>query len=265
MSQLILFFKGFIIGIGKIIPGVSGCVLAVLMGVYEQALDYLVNFNKKMKESLSFLGPLALGIFLAIMLFSKIILYFWENYNLSTMCFFFGLLVGSIPSLKKKVKLEFKDYLFIFFLIFIMFVLSSNIELSNFAINSNWSYLWIVFLGMIDALSMIIPGLSGTALYLMLGSYNFILSLFSNPFKNILASLSFLIGFIFSFLLLAKLLNYLFKKNYHFTWVMIMAFILFSLITFFGQIPLMFNVSLIIEAIIFIILGIFLALLTPLE
>ena len=49
-----------------------------------------------------------------------------------------------------------------------------------FQITNRLSYLWIVFLGMIDALSMIIPGLSGTAIYLMLGSYSFILNLFNS-------------------------------------------------------------------------------------
>ena len=52
MPYLILFLKGFIIGIGKIIPGVSGSVLAVSMGVYEKSLDYLANFRKMLKKFL---------------------------------------------------------------------------------------------------------------------------------------------------------------------------------------------------------------------
>ena len=38
LQKLILFFKGFLIGIGKIIPGVSGSVLAISFGVYEESL-----------------------------------------------------------------------------------------------------------------------------------------------------------------------------------------------------------------------------------
>ena len=52
MPYLILFLKGFIIGLGKIIPGVSGSVLAVSMGVYEKSLDYLANFRKMLKKFL---------------------------------------------------------------------------------------------------------------------------------------------------------------------------------------------------------------------
>ena len=33
-----LILKGFIIGLGKIIPGVSGAMLAITLGVYETGL-----------------------------------------------------------------------------------------------------------------------------------------------------------------------------------------------------------------------------------
>ena len=34
-----LIIKGFIIGLGKIIPGVSGAMLAITLGVYEKIID----------------------------------------------------------------------------------------------------------------------------------------------------------------------------------------------------------------------------------
>ena len=37
--------KGFIIGIGKIIPGVSGSVLAITLGVYDKSVEYINNFK----------------------------------------------------------------------------------------------------------------------------------------------------------------------------------------------------------------------------
>ncbi len=39
------FFKGFIVGIGKIIPGVSGAMLAITMGIYDKCIHYLNNLN----------------------------------------------------------------------------------------------------------------------------------------------------------------------------------------------------------------------------
>ena len=42
--------KGFIIGIGKIIPGVSGSVLAITLGVYDKSVEYINNFKHNKKE-----------------------------------------------------------------------------------------------------------------------------------------------------------------------------------------------------------------------
>ena len=142
-----------------------------------------------------------------------------------------------------------------------LLLLFNNLALPFFIINSKISYLWVIFLGMIDALSMIVPGLSGTAFYLMLGSYSFVLNLFSNPFQDILASFCFCLGFGISFVIFTKLFNYLLKKYNHQTWVIIFSFILFSLLEFFLQIP--FSFSNIFSGFCFIFLGFILALLTP--
>ena len=67
--------KGFIIGIGKIIPGVSGAILAISIGVYDKSIYYLNNFKNNKRESIKYLFPLGLGIIISIVSFSKIINY----------------------------------------------------------------------------------------------------------------------------------------------------------------------------------------------
>ena len=39
-----LIIKGFVVGVGKIIPGVSGAMLAMFMGIYEELMDNGVFF-----------------------------------------------------------------------------------------------------------------------------------------------------------------------------------------------------------------------------
>ena len=39
-----LILKGIVIGIGKIIPGVSGSMLAISMGIYQKLIDSINNF-----------------------------------------------------------------------------------------------------------------------------------------------------------------------------------------------------------------------------
>ena len=52
---MINFIKGFIIGIGKIIPGVSGAMLATIMGVYDKAIFYICNFKNNIKVAIKYL------------------------------------------------------------------------------------------------------------------------------------------------------------------------------------------------------------------
>ena len=55
---MINFIKGFIIGIGKIIPGVSGAMLATIMGVYDKSIFYICNFKNNIKTAIKYLFPI---------------------------------------------------------------------------------------------------------------------------------------------------------------------------------------------------------------
>ena len=49
--NIILIIKGFIVGIGKIIPGVSGSMLAMTLGVYEKTINAITNFFSSPKNN----------------------------------------------------------------------------------------------------------------------------------------------------------------------------------------------------------------------
>ena len=101
---MINIFKGFIIGIGKVIPGVSGALLAISMNVYDKSIYYVKNFNNNRKSSTKFLIPLGIGIVLGIILFSKVINYLLDNHYSMTMFFFIGLIIGTLINLIKEMK-----------------------------------------------------------------------------------------------------------------------------------------------------------------
>ena len=118
------FLKGIIIGIAKIIPGLSGAVLMISFNLYDKAIDAITNFFNNPKKNFLFLFNLGLGIILGIILFSKLLCFFLTHYYLYTTFLFLGLIIGGIPVLSKKVPLKFK-YLFISMLSFtLMFSLS---------------------------------------------------------------------------------------------------------------------------------------------
>ncbi len=237
MNTLILFLKGLIIGIGKIIPGVSGSLLAISLGVYEEAISKIETLWKTKKASFCFLFPLAIGIIVAILFGSNIMLYFLNHYYLFTVMVFIGLIVGTVPNIVKKETIHFKDYIIIGGIILIFFYLETHLHLPQFEPNSSiFSSLYIVLLGFIDALTTVLPGISGTATYMMLGSYNFILELFANPFQMPFYCVLFGIGLLVGIAIMIKVVNYCFKKKKHLTWMCIIGFLFSSILSLFLKI-----------------------------
>ena len=67
MKYLKLIAKGAVVGIGMIIPGVSGGTLAVLLGIYDELILRISSLRKELKKGLLFLLPFLLGMILAFM------------------------------------------------------------------------------------------------------------------------------------------------------------------------------------------------------
>ena len=95
MTHIINFFKGIIIGISNVIPGVSGGTMAVSMGIYEKLIGIIGNFfhdfKKNFIENMKFLLPIAFGGGIGIILFSKLITFLLQDYSMQTrICFYWS-------------------------------------------------------------------------------------------------------------------------------------------------------------------------------
>jgi len=206
-NNLILILKGIIIGIGKIIPGVSGSLIAISLNVYEKCISIISDFFSDIKNNIIYLGFLGIGILLSIILGSKLILILLNNQYFLTMSFIIGLISGIIPKLFNNIKINNKNF-YIIVIAIVLFLFLSFFEISNNSMSLN--YLIIFLLGIIEAITMIIPGISGTAIYILMGVYDYILELFSNPFN--LQFLIFGLGLVFGVIVISKIMNYLFKN-----------------------------------------------------
>ncbi|MEG2322305.1 MAG: DUF368 domain-containing protein [Bacilli bacterium] len=244
MKYLILILKGFIIGVAKIVPGVSGAMLAISMGIYEKALKAISHFFKNPLENLKFLVPLGFGAILAIIVASKAVLFFLNNYYLPTMLLFIGLIVGGVPMLFKKVKikkLKFKHYLTFIIAFLFVFLISLVGEQNIFANYSNpfIGFILFFFIGITDAITMIIPGVSGTAVMMILGCYNLLLTALGTltNFNAILINLGIIIPFVLGLVIgiigLSKAMNYLFEKKQVITYCGIIGFAFSSILALF--------------------------------
>jgi len=70
-SVLSRFLKGVVIALGFILPGVSGGVLAAILGIYERMLRFMAHLTKNFKENLLFFLPVGIGGIVGIGLLSK--------------------------------------------------------------------------------------------------------------------------------------------------------------------------------------------------
>lgn len=210
--NIIILVKGFVIGLAKIIPGVSGSLVALNMGLYEKGIEALSNYFKDVKHNTLFLANVGIGIIIGILFGSKIILYLLKMNYFLTMISFVGLLIGSNITTVFKEKNNVFIIIFVFLFTAVLLYIKPNFIFTYS--NNISSNLFVVLLGFIDACSMIIPCLSGTALFILLGSYDFILELFSNMFNlsTLLISIQFFFGIFIGIIVISKLMNILLNK-----------------------------------------------------
>lgn len=214
---MINLLKGFIIGIGKIIPGVSGSVLAIILGVYDKSVEYLNNIRQNTKEKIKYLLPLGIGIIISIITFSKLITILLDKHYQITMLFFIGLVLGGIPEIIKKTKKENSIITIVSFIIF--FIISiTNLD-SNYIPKGNIIDIIILFIsGLFEAIGTVVPGVSSSALLMIIGTYNIIISSIgsitniANTLINIKIIIPFILGLVLGIILLIKIINYLLKK-----------------------------------------------------
>lgn len=95
---------GVMIGIGGILPGVSGSVLAVAFGLYARILDAIATFFKDVKGNVRFLFPVLLGGAAGLYGFSVILDRMMARYETPLIFLFCGLVAGSMPSLMRETK-----------------------------------------------------------------------------------------------------------------------------------------------------------------
>ena len=100
------FFKGIIVGIGGVAPGLSGSVLLIIFGLYRQTLEALGTLLTDLKKNLRFLIPLVLGMFVGVLAFSRVIDFCLASYEMPTRFCFLGLILGTLPMVWREVKKE---------------------------------------------------------------------------------------------------------------------------------------------------------------
>ncbi|MCM1131419.1 MAG: DUF368 domain-containing protein [Roseburia sp.] len=243
MKYLKIMAKGAIIGLGMIIPGVSGGTLAVLLGIYEELITNISNLRKEFKTSIKFLLPLLLGMILAFG-----VMYFPLKLALKHIPFelcmiFVALMVCSVPKIGKNAynsgfhKWDIVFSILAFGLCFgLSFIpLGEELELN---LHMPWyMYPSLFLVGILASIALVVPGISGSMLLLIIGLYEPLLNTISNLLKTPLDAfvilLIFAVGLILGFFTIAKLMKHLLSRFEHQTKWAIFGFVIASIIALF--------------------------------
>ena len=98
------FFKGIVVGLGAVAPGLSGSILLVIFGLYRKTIEAISTLFKNFKKNMLFLIPLGFGILGGIFLFSKLVDWLLINFEMQTRFTFLGLIIGSVPLFWREVR-----------------------------------------------------------------------------------------------------------------------------------------------------------------
>lgn len=167
------FFRGIVVGLGGVAPGLSGSVLLIIFGLYQKTLDALGTLFLDFKKNVRFLLPLVAGMFLGVLLFSKVIDFFLNSYEMPTRFCFLGLILGTVPMFYKEVK---KDgfsakYYFVILLAVILGTWMFTLKPDAFAQVMDPTLFQSVLLGVAVAATAIVPGVDPAVFLSSLGFY----------------------------------------------------------------------------------------------
>lgn len=208
------FFKGIFVGLGGIAPGLSGSVLLVIFGLYQKTITAIGTLFKNLKKNILFLLPIILGAGVGILLFSKLIDFLLNNFEMYTRFSFLGLILGTIPLFYKEVKKEgFKPKFYI--VILVSFLIGFGLFFFNrnlFPTITEPNLFQSVLLGVAVAASSIVPGIDSAVILSTLGLYELYVSSLAN--LNLTVLLPALIGVVLGALLISFIMSTLLKKYY---------------------------------------------------
>ena len=195
---------GFVIGAGAIIPGLSGGILAVSMGLYQPTIEAITDFFKAPKKNFKFLLPLGVGGVIGLVAFMFLIKHTFSKFQTEVIALFLGLVIGSLSSFFKeandgkpfkKSNLIFAALGFAFAFSLVLFDIltgdtqSTTRELTPFL---------AALAGAIIMMGIVLPGVSTSFILINIGIYESFLNVFadfpSDPAQKIKFALFAFIG-----------------------------------------------------------------------
>ncbi|RLJ86353.1 DUF368 domain-containing protein [Planococcus citreus] len=232
-------YRGILMGISDLIPGVSGGTIAFVLGIYDRLLESISGFfSREWKKQLGFLVPLGIGIVITLLLFSRFIEFLLENHYEATQFFFMGLILGVLPYIMKQaeVKKNFTARHLVILLVIgaalaSMAFIQTDDNVAPITELSLPTFFLLFFSGWIASMAMLLPGISGSFILLLIGVYSTAINALST--LNLPIVLAIGAGVMVGFVVSSKAISYLLEHFTYVTYAAIIGLILGSLFVVF--------------------------------
>jgi len=202
------------IGLGIILPGVSGGALAAVFGIYERMISFLSNIFKDFWKNVFFFIPVGIGAIFSVFALAHPLDYFLIHNEVQVLWCFIGCIVGTFPALYRTAGKQGRRPTHLILMIVTAVIACTALILAREFLNvevAQNTFSWMLA-GAIFAFGFIIPGLSPSNFLVYMNLYQPMNEGIKNLDFSILIPVA--IGALLCILLFAKLIGHILKLAY---------------------------------------------------
>ena len=227
---------GMLMGIVSFLPGASGSTIAVIFRVYERLVADVADIKNKLLKDLWFVLPIGIGVLAGMFLCAKVLDELSKEYEIQLMFLFVALIVTQIPDIKRMGddgnKLTPADIIAFIVGVAIMaifMVIGWNAPMDK----DNSGFIVMMLIGVIYAMSLLSPGISGSTILLALGFYWVYTNVIGDFIHHMDLVLPIALGALIGALVFSKVIDHCMRNYRKTTYMVILGLTVGSALTVF--------------------------------
>ncbi len=228
---------GAFLGISVIAPGVSGSVMAVIMGIYDQLIAIISNPFRDWKRNFFYLLPMGIGALICMVALIRVLEYCFARFPFPSAMLFVGLISGSLPTVYEEASkggIRPRDWLASLAAFCVAATVGLLAKTSPLAPQEG-SLVHLAVCGFVAGLCSMVPGMSVSMVLMMLGAYQTLLSAASRFDLPVI----FVVGLCFGtgMVLFSRLTKRVFETHRSLGYAMVLGFMCGSLLAILPRLP----------------------------
>lgn len=231
------FFRtlcGFFLGVSIVAPGVSGSVMAVMMGIYRDLINIISNPFRRFKRNVFYLLPMGIGALISLALCVKAFAWLFDTYPIQARLLFMGLIAGGLKAIFQQANSgPFKRHYLIGILaafgVAVTVGLIARGQSEPAAATASVIHLWYLCIaGGIAGMCSMVPGMSVSMILMLLGVYDYLLQVASELTSSFWHTVSIAIPvglcFLVGMVLFSRLTKFVFERYPYLAYFMVFGF-----------------------------------------